>query len=44
MEYITATEFRTRMRWLIAILKQGKSVHWIHHSKIIAVIVPKQVT
>ena len=40
MEYITTTQFRTKIKWLLSMLKQGKSVYWIHRSKVIGMIVP----
>ena len=38
--FITTTELRTKTKWLVDTLKEGKKVYLIHRSKVVATITP----
>lgn len=40
MNYITTTQLRTKTKWLVGMLRKGKTVILIHRSEVVAEIVP----
>lgn len=38
--FITSTELRTKTKWLVDTLREGKIIYLIHRSKVVATITP----